>query len=837
MTDTIAPVTTSDAVAAYMTPAVISLSATDDTGGSGVATTHYTLAGPLPGAGFYPGGPVLMIHTYTGPITVSAVGFYQLTFWSVDVAGNVEAPNTVLFLVVAAGLAGDAFSFNGLSNSAFGMRAEKIVRPITAEQSHVTTEIPGRRGALFHRTQTKPRMESFAVSFTGATLADAQSMKQALAAWLVTDSAVPLSTPDEPGLILWAKLSGATDLEQIATMRKGTITFECDDPDLQSATEDETDISSPAATSIVTTSKDGFVGNAGSVWATVRSAASGSSVNDNGNGEGENFVGAMDSTGTYQIIRMFLYHSLAGTTTPPLAARIDLAGATAYSVVDSLCLFAGTQAATLGYGDFDAFTGPELADRVAAPVAPGAIAIFMLNDAGIAYLASVGTGTAKFCVRLASDVDNVTPTDDLHLFAIASSESTAYTPPTLVLRFDSGTTATIQNPGGLASWPRFEMTLDTDATFVNVTHVETGEHITLGTPPSAGGDAPASPQTTQLNADCTTLVGWTTGSSCDDGVASGTMASDGHSLSPQFTGGSFGTETVTVPRHGWHGPVERVGLAQAAVDFLVDARFTLVDSGGSMGRIDFYLLDEDTARLGKVSVGDYWNGSRAVRFEAKGGSHTMFSGFVKNKAALLSMNPGRMTLQRVGNVWSCMVAIWDAKNKRWSNAIPATTWTDIAPQWKASTHYLVGTNVNYGGNGYTCATENTDSTWTVGHWTLVTTGSDIGTYTGHSLAAIDVHIGAYGVYSPITTMKVSNLWAYSLATDAPTVPVIVPAGKTLVIDCERSAITLDGDDAIMAQKSLDSTFFTLPPGPSTIQIDTNPGITVSGTAYLRERYL
>jgi Tol biopolymer transport system component len=85
--DVSAPETTSDAVAAYGTPAVITLTAADTpAGGSGVATTTYTLDG----------GPET---TYTGPISVAALGTHTLRFWSTDVAGNIEAANEVVFSV------------------------------------------------------------------------------------------------------------------------------------------------------------------------------------------------------------------------------------------------------------------------------------------------------------------------------------------------------------------------------------------------------------------------------------------------------------------------------------------------------------------------------------------------------------------------------------------------------------------------------------------------------------------------------------------------------------------------------------------------------------------
>jgi hypothetical protein len=83
--DVTAPVTTSDAVATYVSSATINLTATD--AGSGVASTYYVLDGGAQTAGT--------------SVSVSLVGSHTLEFWSVDVAGNVEAHNTVGFTITA----------------------------------------------------------------------------------------------------------------------------------------------------------------------------------------------------------------------------------------------------------------------------------------------------------------------------------------------------------------------------------------------------------------------------------------------------------------------------------------------------------------------------------------------------------------------------------------------------------------------------------------------------------------------------------------------------------------------------------------------------------------
>ncbi|MHB8585737.1 MAG: OmpL47-type beta-barrel domain-containing protein [Thermoplasmatota archaeon] len=70
----------------YQGPVTVSLDATDDA--SGIASTSYS----LDGGAFVP---------YLSPIPVAANGTHNLTFASVDVAGNAEAPHTIGFAIDA----------------------------------------------------------------------------------------------------------------------------------------------------------------------------------------------------------------------------------------------------------------------------------------------------------------------------------------------------------------------------------------------------------------------------------------------------------------------------------------------------------------------------------------------------------------------------------------------------------------------------------------------------------------------------------------------------------------------------------------------------------------
>ncbi len=85
--DTDAPTTISDAVLLYSAPTTITLTATDNAGGTGVAHTYYRLDG-------VPGDPGVGTS-----VSVSGEGTHTLQFWSVDAKGNVEETKTAKFMI------------------------------------------------------------------------------------------------------------------------------------------------------------------------------------------------------------------------------------------------------------------------------------------------------------------------------------------------------------------------------------------------------------------------------------------------------------------------------------------------------------------------------------------------------------------------------------------------------------------------------------------------------------------------------------------------------------------------------------------------------------------
>ena len=88
--DTTAPTTVSNALASYVGPAAVTLTATDD---RTVKATYYRLDGGATQT--LSGGAVLIAAP------VSGAQAHTLEFWSVDWAGNTETPHTTAFLTVS----------------------------------------------------------------------------------------------------------------------------------------------------------------------------------------------------------------------------------------------------------------------------------------------------------------------------------------------------------------------------------------------------------------------------------------------------------------------------------------------------------------------------------------------------------------------------------------------------------------------------------------------------------------------------------------------------------------------------------------------------------------
>ncbi|MDZ4168529.1 MAG: hypothetical protein U1E26_02580 [Coriobacteriia bacterium] len=98
--DAIAPTTISDVRAVYGGPATIALTAEDNGGGWGLGYIYYQLNGhPIRMTTLLPGQRSHRVELPTLPLPATGRKTYELTYWSQDNYGNVEAQRSATFVI------------------------------------------------------------------------------------------------------------------------------------------------------------------------------------------------------------------------------------------------------------------------------------------------------------------------------------------------------------------------------------------------------------------------------------------------------------------------------------------------------------------------------------------------------------------------------------------------------------------------------------------------------------------------------------------------------------------------------------------------------------------
>lgn len=121
------------------------------------------------------------------------------------------------------------FTFNGISKKyirvlrGFGRTAWA---PIELD----IVDSPGRAGGMLVGRNRKSRVIEVPIEIRRNGILDLQKTKEEMAAWLNTDTPVPLSFSDEPDRVYYAMTDGQLNVDEILDRGKGTITFICPDP-------------------------------------------------------------------------------------------------------------------------------------------------------------------------------------------------------------------------------------------------------------------------------------------------------------------------------------------------------------------------------------------------------------------------------------------------------------------------------------------------------------------------------------------------------------------------------------------------------------------------------
>lgn len=283
--------------------------------------------------------------------------------------------------------------------------------------------------------------------------------------------------------------------------------------------------------------------------------------------------------------------------------------------------------------------------------------------------------------------------------------------------------------------------------------------------------------------EMTTTVGWSKASSMEDGNPVGEMKSDGY----QFYCSNYGTGTGK----GWNGAAVKKNIPNGPVqDFIMQAYVTCKSKRiNEMGRVEIAILDENSKVLSKIAMTDvFWQaeqnfGTMVIGYDNKPGRRSLIheSGDCPNT---WNQYQGRLWIARTGNVWEAYIS-----------------------------KFLPGT-------------EKDDSERFV-RWT------DENNYHMEKAAQIQISIMQWQDVPPVEAMTVSDLkfWKVNLNTQN-NLPYIFDTGDKIIIDTEKSLVTINGKNAINL-KDIFSNFPTVIRGEN--RIDIMPP-DVKATVSYRERY-
>ncbi|MFS8639590.1 MAG: phage tail family protein [Symbiobacteriaceae bacterium] len=346
-----------------------------------------------------------------------------------------------------------------------------------------------------------------------------------------------------------------------------------------------------------------------------------------------------------------------------------------------------------------------------------------------------------------------------------------------VLSLGVGGEAVVTAGGTAPAWPVIRATVQQPITYLTVATPD--RYVLLGRP-EAVEETPAERETMVLHDTCASLAGWGPATEVLNGIATGTMTTNGAAFYPSDYGSGS----------GWHGPAIKRSIPQAPLqDFRVDVLVSQHNLTGQTGRAEVYLLDENGVIVGMISVRDRWESEKRVEARALMGNAAGQKDIWVGQAAVphhWNQFDGIMRLERVGTTWVAYWAKIDQTGRHHTRKYVRVV--DEARAFQAP------------------------------------------------IAQVVVWLSKYA-NTQNTNQSISDIKIWRINNMAPTqVPYIAMPGDVVEIDCERHAVYLNGEPRL---DLLDPTsqFFSLPPGqPVTVGVEPAGAVTGVELAY-RERWL
>lgn len=320
---------------------------------------------------------------------------------------------------------------------------------------------------------------------------------------------------------------------------------------------------------------------------------------------------------------------------------------------------------------------------------------------------------------------------------------------------------TVDNRGGKETYPIIEMKSDGDYTHINITN---GNQVNwIGREVDLEQYQPKKRLELIWHDTLATTTGWATetGIKGFDGVATGTITSNGYSFQPS----SFGTVSSA-----WHGPVLKKSIGKPLTNFQLEARMEFTNPQfGLYGRAEIYLLNDLNEVVGKIALKNTSGNDKKNVPEARAGDGTTHRYLIDGDDYVGYSNfYGIVKLIRVGKTWAASFTVIDKATGLQESERLYETYYDKDDQFIRQP------------------------------------------------TQVAIHFGQYGS-KPTALLAVHDVWIYQIneLTDAE-IPYVVKKDDVITFDHVKKRILVNGEDRIDL-KAFGAEFFPLEKGMNIIQ--------------------
>ncbi|MGY1420709.1 distal tail protein Dit [Bacillus cereus] len=356
--------------------------------------------------------------------------------------------------------------------------------------------------------------------------------------------------------------------------------------------------------------------------------------------------------------------------------------------------------------------------------------------------------------------------------------------PTKTVEFEMdgrGLIANFQNKGSVESNPIIEVEVTKPSTFLDVWNGT--NYFRIGYPLKAD-QVPVERNQRVLWDEMGTTIGWTDVPKTEDMTGGGKFKSDGYRFMAEY----LGEPTVK----GWHGCIAKKNIPQGPLqDFIMQA-YVHINSyhWDQMGRVEIGLLDENSDYVARISMSD-------VQWEAEQNSGFASVGNSKKPGGQVLINEhgdhpdtwtnfrGRLWLARTGNRWEAYIS-----------------------------KFILGTEIDDAERFVVWFDENNVNM--------------------NKVTQVQISISQFSNNMFCSQMSIDDLkiWKVNMNTQN-NPPYIFDVGDKVVIDTERSLVTINGKSAINL-KDIFSDYPVIHKGSNKLEI--MPSTVGTATVTYRERF-